>query len=102
MEMFQLGETNKTLNVYFVDASDNGIPISAATTKQIKVTKPSGEDVVEDASFISGGTTGGITFTIADADWLDEQGVWQIQGLCSGTGFSWKTVVGQFYVSDNL
>lgn len=99
MDVLQKGEGNKTIDLYFVDADDNGIDISGTATKTIKLQKPSGEDVSLTASFISGGTTGGLRYTVgSDATFFDETGIWQAQGFAD----DWKTGVGQFLVEDNL
>lgn len=97
----QAGETNKTLQVYFVDAADAGISIAAATTKQIKVRKKGSATQTLTADFITTGSDGGLEYLVTDENFLTE-GEWSIQGIAEGSGFKWKTVVGQFQIDGNL
>jgi hypothetical protein len=99
---FRKGEQNKSVNIYVVDDEDDGIPINAATTKQFVFRKPSGAESTVTATFISGGTGGGLTYVIDATTFLDESGDWKVQAIVSGTGFVWKSAWGSFPVEDNL
>lgn len=53
--------------------------ISAATTKQIILTRPDGTRLVKTASFYTDGSDGIIMYTTVDGD-LSVAGLWRIQG----------------------
>jgi hypothetical protein len=100
---FRVGEQNKTINIYFVDDEDDGIDISAAiTTKEFIFRKPNGTETTVNASFISSGTGGGLTYTVTSSSFFDVAGIWRVQAIVTVSGTIWKTAIGQFEVEPNL
>jgi hypothetical protein len=99
---FRLGEQNKTINIYIVDDENDGIDISAATTKQFIFRKQDGSETTVNATFISGGTGGGLTYTVTSTSFFDVKGKWSVQAIVSAAATVWKSEVAQFEVKDNL
>jgi hypothetical protein len=95
---FRLGEQNKTINIYIVDDENDGIDISAATTKQFIFRKQDGSET----TVISGGTGGGLTYTVTSTSFFDVKGKWSVQAIVSAAATVWKSEVAQFEVKDNL
>lgn len=76
--------------------------VSTATTKQIKLYKPSGTTVTKTASFYTDGSDGIVQYTTTSVDDLNEVGSWQIQGYVVAPGFTNNSDIHQFEVYDNL
>ena len=82
------------------DAS-GAVDISGATTKQIILLKPDGTSIQEDASFVTDGTDGQLSYTIQSGD-LNVCGTWRIQWLIILTSGTWRTDAKTFKVYGNL
>lgn len=78
------------------------IDISAATSKLIYFTKPSGSTLVKTAIFVTDGTDGQIHYSTVSGD-LDEAGIWKIQAAIElGTGSLYNSIIKTFKVFCNL
>ena len=99
---FRLGEQNKTINIYIVDDEDDGIDISSGTTKQFLFRKPDGTETTVTATFIGGGTAGGLTYTVDATSFFDVAGRWAVQAIVSAASTVWKSAIGYFHVENNL
>lgn len=59
---------------------DEVVDLSSYTTKQIILSKPSGEKLTKTATFLTDGTDGVIYYDSISGD-LDEVGLWRIQAI---------------------
>jgi hypothetical protein len=82
------------------DAS-GAVDISGATTKQIILLKPDGTSIQEDASFVTDGTDGQLSYTIQSGD-LDVCGTWRIQWLIILSSGTWRSDQKTIKVYSNL
>lgn len=81
----------------------SAVNISSATTKQLRLKKPSGVILTKNASFFTDGSDGIVTYTSVSGD-LDTVGTWFIQGFVafSGTGKEFSSSTDRFKVHKNL
>ena len=89
------------LQVQISDCNDAIIDISAADTKQIILKKPSGSTLTKNASFMTDGTNGMLSYVTIDGD-LDEIGTWKIQAVVGIGGNIWRSNFKSFKVHRNL
>ena len=94
------GDIGTILRLTVKDGTD-AIDLSAATTKEIVLRKPSGSMVTKDATFTTDGSDGQIQYTTV-ADDLDEAGIWRIQARVVLLGGTWRTDIARFEVYENL
>lgn len=83
------------------DGDGSIVDISGATAKQIILLKPDGTSIQEDASFVSDGTDGQLSYSIQSSD-LNICGIWQVQWHLVLSGGTWKTDIKTFRVYSNL
>ena len=86
-----------TLYTTVTDQAGNAVDVSGASTKQIKLRKPSGTVLTKTAEFTTDGTDGQIEYTTVNTD-LDVTGLWGIQGYVVGTGYENSTRADTFRV----
>lgn len=109
--ILQVGDTGTKVLVTIVEDDDDGNPqpvdCSEATTKEIKLRRVPALDedtpdaIVRAASFETDGTDGQL-FIVTEADDLDQEGSWLVQGrVVIGAG-EWHSRKGRFRVEDNL
>ena len=84
-----------------LDQDSSVVDLSAATTKQIKLLRPDGTSVEEDASFQTDGTDGILEYTTVSGN-LSICGVWKIQWYVVLSGSTWRTDMKTFNVYDKL
>lgn len=84
-----------------ISDSSGTIDISSATTKQIILLRPDGTKVQEDATFVTDGTDGRLSYTIQSTD-FSLAGIWRVQWYIVMTSGSWKTDIKTFKVYNNL
>src|SRR5262245_11437067 len=84
----------------FLD-EDGVVDISAASTKDIVLTDPSGNGTTKTLSFVTDGTDGKGKYSVQAGD-LDEFGNWQVQGHLVIAGRTYRTAIATFYVHANL
>lgn len=83
------------------DQDDAIQDISAATTKDIIFTKPTGEKLTKAGSFTTNGTDGYIQYVSVSGD-LDTVAMWNLQAHIIQSGTSFKTDIYSFKVFPNL
>lgn len=86
-----------TFRVTVTDQDGSAVDVSGASTKQIKLRKPSGTVLTKTASFTTDGSDGKIEYQTANTD-LDVAGVWGIQAYVVGTGYENSTRADSFRV----
>jgi hypothetical protein len=86
-----------------VRVREEGLPFNAAaaTTKTLKLKKPSGRVVARPAEFETNGTDGVFTYTTVEDD-LDESGPWSGQIFMEFPTGQWHTDAFNFHVGENL
>lgn len=90
------------LEAEVIDAdSEAAIDISAATTKTITLTAPSGTKAVKTASFTTDGSEGKIRYTTVAGD-LSENGRWYAQSHIVTPTLNFYQSIHQFDVLPNL
>jgi hypothetical protein len=89
------------LQVQINDCNEVVIDVSAASSKQIILKKPSGAMLTKDADFVTDGTDGLLSYVTQSGD-LDEIGTWKIQSSVSIGGNVWKSSFKSFKVHRNL
>ena len=80
---------------------DSAVDISAASTKQIIIKKPSGTTLTNAAAFNADGTDGKIYYNAVSGD-LDETGTHSIQGKVVISAGTFYTDIQSFKVHRNL
>ena len=81
---------------------DTAVDVSTATAKQIKLVKPSGASILDDAAFVTDGTDGKIKYTTLLND-LDEIGKWYAQAIITFSATKkWYSSKTYFKVFDNI
>lgn len=92
-----LNDIGTVFTATILDEDDAVVDISTYTPKQLIFTKPSATKVTQTASFVTDGTDGQIKYTSIAGD-LDEEGLWQLQGIVS----TFHTNIVTFKVYRNL
>ncbi len=89
------GEIGKTILCHFFRVEDGekiDLDISLATTKELRVVKPSGTADEFALTFVADGRDGRARYITTTADDLDEAGLWSAQGHVSGDDFDYFSV----------
>ena len=83
--------------------TDDGsaVDLSASSTKQILLRKPSGQVLTKTASFTTDGTNGQIQYTTIAGD-LNEVGDWRAQASLVFASSSWLSSILVFTVHENV
>lgn len=78
------------------------VDLSTVTTKQVILLRPDGTFIQKDASFVTDGTNGQLSYTTESQD-LNMCGVWRIQWyVVFSASRLWKTDIHNFKVYSNL
>jgi hypothetical protein len=80
---------------------DQAVDISAATTTEIVFKSPDGTVTAQDASFVTDGTDGKLTYTTSSGD-IDKEGLWLLQGHIVTPSGEWRTEMGKFHAREIL
>ncbi len=96
-----LNDVGTQFLITLVDANENPMDISAATSKFIIFKKPSGALITKSGSFYTDGTDGKIYY-ISILNDLDEIGAWKIQAHVITLTSDWHTNFSTFKVHRNL
>jgi hypothetical protein len=87
------------------DEAGNTVDVSSAsgaTDKQVIFKKPSdGEILTKNASFVTDGTNGQVSYTTVSGD-IDEAGHWEMQAKVVLTSGTFKSDTADFFVGANL
>ena len=105
LEQIQKNDFGTVIRVTVQDLQANGstlvLDVSAATTAQFILRKPSGAKLTKTTSFTTDGTDGNIEYTTIAGD-MSESGDWKLQVYLIFPTGSWRTDIGSFNVCDNL
>lgn len=96
----QVGDVGVQLIVEFLDAEGDPLYLSTATDFKIRLGKPDGTGLEEDASLLTDGADGKIVYATVEDD-LDQHGTWTIQGSADVAGGTKRTALGSFEVVAN-
>lgn len=96
-----VGDTGTIFRATISDENCLPVDLSVYSTKELMFGKPDKSVVTKTASFYTDGTDGIIQYT-SEADFLDQAGIWQVQGKVSTVGTSWKSNLVEFRVHKNL
>jgi hypothetical protein len=77
------------------------VNLSSATVKQIILLKPDTTVIQKDASFVTDGTDGKLSYTTVAGD-LSCCGIWKVQWLITLSSGTWYTDIKTFKVYSNL
>lgn len=102
VEEVQLNDVGTIIEITVIEENNSIVDLSSATTKQIKILKPSGAIITEDADFVTNGTDGKLKYTIQAGD-LNEIGLHRVQAylvLAYWTGHTGAEE--KIYVCSNL
>ena len=100
--MPRLNDINIAIRLTMTKESDSSVlDISSATTKQIIITKPSGEKLTKTATNVTDGTDGKMQYLTITDD-LDEFGDYEVQGHIVIGSLDIHTTIGQFKVDGVL
>ena len=66
------------------------VDISSSTIAQLIFTKPDGSSVTKDGSFFTDGSDGVLQF-VTTSGFLDQVGMWQIEGYIEMGGGKWRS-----------
>ena len=97
----QVGDVGTGFVVQFTDENGTVLDISGATTKQIIFQRPDGTDLIATAVFVTNGVDGQAMY-VTQANDLNQDGTWKIQGYVVLPNGSWHTQTGKFKVKANL
>lgn len=99
----RVGEVGVVFRGSFVDQDGAVIDLSAATTMEIRLKGPSGQQRQLAAAFPAGddGTQGRIEASTISTT-LNQPGLWSWQGHASGPGYDWFSDDQTFQVESNL
>lgn len=101
LEEIRLGDIGTLFKCTIKDNEDI-VDVSTATTKLLKLFKPSGSLLTKNASLFTDGTDGIITYTTVSGD-LSELGTWQLQGKVEFTEVAqFNSSIEKFKVHRNL
>lgn len=96
-----VGDTGTVFTATFYDGAVV-VDISTATTKQLWFKPPNnGAIMKKDGTFVSGGTTGKLSYTTLVTD-LSVEGNWSVQGYVVMPSGTWYSDIYNFYVCPNL
>ena len=99
----QQGDTGVvlTITVYQENGTTKWDLSGATVTKQIILGPPAGSAKVYDASFVTDGTDGALSYTTTDDD-IDVPGTWNIQAYWVDSGEDRRSTVTTFEVLENI
>ena len=97
----QVGDIGTIITLTIQNTSGSIVNVSSATTKQIRLRKPSGEVLNKTASFTSDGSDGKIQYTTISGD-LDESGRWEMQAVVVLALGTWASKTIRFTVDELL
>jgi len=97
----RLGDEGTSLEVTIEDCDNNIVPLSGATTMNIRLKAPDDTVVTKDAALVTDGSDGKMHYIVATND-LNQEGRWGIQGYVELPAGNWSTEIGSFLVLENL
>jgi hypothetical protein len=92
------GDIGTVIELVVHDSDDAVVDISGASTKQIKITNPSGTTSTKDGSFSTDGTDGKLRYTTVSGD-LNQEGLWKARAyLVFAGGWAGHSSIASFLV----
>jgi len=92
-----VGDWGTVLTLTIKNQSDAIVDISTATAKSIIFKRPDGSTFTKAAAFVTDGSDGKITYTLADGD-LDQPGFWGYKGEVTTSAYHYETSAASFDV----
>lgn len=83
------------------DSNGNVVDISSASVKQVVFKKPDLTTVTKNCNFLTDGTDGIVTYTVASGD-LDVAGIWMLQTYVVISGDEFRSNIISFKVHRNI
>ncbi len=95
------GDIGTAFRVTILDQDGNAVPLTGATTTEIKVEKPDGTTEVWLASVFGPATDGVLEYVTVSGD-LDQDGQWLLQVFVVLPAGTWRSDTARFDVQANL
>lgn len=94
-----VGDLGTSLRCTILDGS-SAVNVSGANSLYLIFRKPNGTSVTKTASIVD--SENGIIEYITESGFLDQTGLWRLQGQVSLGSYAWKSDVKSFKVYENL
>lgn len=96
-----VGDVGTAFRATISDENCNIVDLSDYEEYQLIFGKPDKSVIAKTATLYTDGTDGIIQY-LSTADFLDQPGLWQVQGHVTKTGGQWKSNIVEFRVHKNL
>lgn len=96
MTTLRVGDYGIPITATVVDSSGSAVDISSATAQTILIKRPTASTISTSTSFVTDGTDGQITYTLADGD-VSEAGTYEYQFRIVLSASQNTTIRGFFY-----